>query len=366
MDNTQPEQPNNIQKIELNPKVGGFLWSYIIFSIPGFIASIIWLIITLIIVVLIVISLFVSGSSQDNNSLKLKNIHSSSNSAGVLVYDLKGEISTTTTGLSSLDRTSGIYTDLVAKDFEQIKNNPNIKNVVFRLDTPGGEIYASEILGDLIADLVQSKGQSQAVFYFDELAASGGLWATYKNTNNYVVGSKYGETGSIGVIVTLPNYTGIADKIGYSEDVIKSAPNKDIGSPLRDVTPDEQAYFQNQVDTKYDQFLDIVSAGRNIPKDKVKTFATGLTYDNTEAKTMGLLDDVNDVNAAIDKAAQNANLGSNYNVWEVQNDPGFLQSLAGASGLSNLFGLPNAASQIANRVTALEPGKTYSIDENRI
>ena len=367
MDNAQPAKPNNTQQIEIKPQVGGFLWSYIIFSLPGFISGLIWLLISIIIFIAVLIGVFTSGSrAQNETTLKLTNIHSSSKSEGILVYDLKGAISSSSDGASSFSRTSGIYTDLVRKDFEEIKKNNNIKNVVFRLNTPGGEIYASEILGDLIANLIQSKGQSQAVFYFDELAASGGLWATYKNTNNYVVASKYGETGSIGVIITLPNYKGIADKIGYSENVIKSAPSKDLGNPLRDLTSDEKAYFQKQVDSKYDQFVTLIANGRNISKDKIKPIANGLTYSNLEAKSVGLVDEVNDVNAAIDRAAKNSNLGANYNVWEIENETGFFESLFGASGISNLLGVPQAATKAIDRATSLEPGKTYLIDEYRI
>jgi protease IV len=355
------------QQIVVKPKAGGFLWSFIIFSIPGFISGLIWMLISVIVLILVISGIGANSvKSEENQTLKLKTLQTSSKSEGILVYDLEGAIISGGGDLSTINRTLGVYTEVVENDFKEIKNNKNIKNVVFRLNTPGGEIYASEILGDLINDLLISKNQSQGVFYFDQLAASGGLWATYKNLNNYVVGSKYGETGSVGVILTLPNFKGLAEKVGYSENVIKSSNSKDIGNPLRDITPEERGYFQVEVDKKYDKFLDLVATGRRIPKDKVKTFATGKTFENTEAKDFGLIDEIGNLDTAIKKAASNTSLGDNYIVWTVKNDTGLLESLFGANGIAGMLGIPQNATKVLDKATFFDSGKIYLIDEYKI
>jgi protease IV len=355
------------QQIVLKPKIGGFLWSFIIFSIPGFISGIIWMLISVVILILVLSGIGASNAqSKETQTLKLKSIQTSSKSDGILVYDLEGAIMSGGGDLSTINRTLGVYTEVVEKDFKEIKNNKNIKNIVFRLNTPGGEIFASEILGDLINDLLISKNQSQGVFYFDQLAASGGLWATYKNTNNYVVGSKYGETGSIGVILTLPNFKGLAEKVGYSENVIKSSSSKDIGNPLRDITPEEKDYFQAEVDKKYEKFLDVVASGRRIPKDTVKTFATGKTFENTEAKNLGLIDEVGNLDTAIKKAASNTDVGDNYTVWGVKNEPGFFENILGARGIAGVLGIPQNATKAIDKATFFDSGKIYLIDEYKI
>ncbi|NJK70959.1 MAG: signal peptide peptidase SppA, partial [Thermales bacterium] len=85
--------------------------------------------------------------------------------------------------------------------------------------------------------------------------ASGGLWSSYKVNDSYIVGSPYGETGSIGVVLTLPNFTGLADKVGYTETVIKSSNAKDIGNPLRTPSTEEIDYLEQRVTQNYDKFL---------------------------------------------------------------------------------------------------------------
>ncbi len=365
----QPTNPNVKQKVELYPKLGGFLWAYIILSLPGFIMSLIWTIATILLVIGLIFGLagLNNKKSEDTKSFQTSYIKNGPSDKTVLVYDLQGMITTGGKGLPDSSRNLGIYTDIVAKDFEEIKKDNNIKNVVFRFNTPGGEEYASEILGDLIADLLRNKNQKQAVFYFDQLVASGGLWASYKNTENYVIGSNYGETGSIGVYISIPNFKGTAEKIGYSQTVIKSAQNKDIGNPFRDMTPDEVAHIQAQVDKSYDRFLNIVSAARKVPKDKVKTFATGFTYPNDEAKNLGLIDELGDIGKAADKAASNANLGSDYSLVEIKTEPNFVDSiLGGKNTLGNMLGLPQTTTKALDRLTTLESGKMYLIDEYKI
>lgn len=365
--NFQTSENITKQKIDLKPRLGGFLWSYIIFSLPGFITGIVWFVISIIILFSTISTLSSVNNKQDSsNTLNLSEIQNSGGNDGILIYDLKGPINTGTKDMQDSDRNTGIYSKLVARDFEEIKNNKNIKNVVFRLNTPGGTIFDSQIVGDLIADLTNNKGQKEVVFYFDQIVASGGLFLSYKNTNNYVVGSPYGQTGSIGVILTLPNFKGLADKVGYNETIIKSAASKDIGSPLRDLSNDEKNFLQRQVDKEYDKFLDIVSSGRKINKEKVKSFANGYVYANSEAKDLGLIDDIGDINKSLDRAVQNAGLGKNYKVWEVKSEIGLLQKLISSQSISTFLGLPQNTTKLLDKATLLEPGKMYMVDINRV
>ncbi|MEM1312311.1 MAG: S49 family peptidase [Patescibacteria group bacterium] len=368
----QTTNPHNLkndiirQQVVVKPKAGGFLWSFIIFSIPSFLSGLVWLIISVIVMIAVIVGVSEGGSQSSAGDLSLNILQKSSSSEGILVYDIKGPIISGGDELSSINRSLGSYTDIVKSDFESIKNNPDIKNIVFRVNTPGGELYASEILGDLINELLISKNQSQGVFFFEQIAASGGLWATYKNLNNYVVGSPYGQTGSIGVILTLPDLTGLAEKVGYSENVIKSSDSKDIGNPLREITSEERAYFQEEVDAKYDRFLNLVAVGRRLEKDDVRTVADGRTFENSEAVDLGLIDETGDLDVAIEKAASNTNLGKEYKVWTVENETGFIDSLLQSTNLSKLMGIPENATKAIDRATFLDPGVIYLIDEYRI
>jgi protease-4 len=355
------------QVVELKPKLGGFLASYILFSIPGFITALVWMIIS----VFILVGVVFAGSSNKSNPGEDKLSYSvleknTSTENAVLVYELNGAIQTGSKDLPDSSRSVGIYTEIVAKDFARIKADNNIKNVVFKVNTPGGAVFASEVLGDQISDLVKSKGQKQAVFYFDQVVASGGLWATFKNSDNYIVASNYGETGSIGVLLSVGNYKKLADNIGYSETVIKSAPNKDYGNPLRDLTTEEKAFLQKQVDDKYQQFINIVAKGRKLSPEKVKEFATGFVYENQQAKDFGLIDELGDVNKAVKKAASNSNLGDKYNVLEVKTESNPLDGIFAQSSVSKLIGISQSTTKILDKATLIQPGVVYAIDETKI
>lgn len=359
---------NKRQDITVRPKLNGFLVSYIIFSIPGFLAGLVWTIISVILLFSVIGGIaFASqaSSGQDPASLNLKVLQDNKEEKGILIYDLSGPITTGGKDLPISTQNSGIYTDKVATDFKKIKENKNIKNVVFRINTPGGEVYGAEILGDLIADLMSSLNQKQAVYYFDQIVASGGLFASYKNPN-YVIASPYGETGSIGVLITLPNYKGIADKIGYSETVIKSADKKDIGNPFRDPTNSEIKYFQDSVDRTFSEFKNIVVTGRKIDPKVVDSIANGLVYENSAAKEYGLIDELGSVDRAVEKAAINAGFGTNYKVWETAPQKSVLDSFLASSYLDRILKVSESTTSVVDKASYFKTGRAYMIDETRI
>ena len=343
----------------IKPKIGGFLFSYILFSLPGFVTGLIWLIISVVILGGVLIGFNSNNSNLDSSSaLDMVTLRQGKSKDGVLIYEMNGPI---TSGNFS-DNPSGIEinTNQVAKDFKKIKENPNIKNVIYKYNTPGGELYASEILGDLISDLQNSKAMPRPNFYFDQLAASGGLWSSYK-TGGYVYGSPYGETGSIGVIMSLPNYKGIADKIGYSETVIKSSNSKDIGNPFREVTPQEKEYFQKQLDQYFNRFKTIVARGRNLSPEQVEVLATGLTFPNNEAVQNGLIDEVANVDKAIQSSARQANLGDDFTIYKSEKKSGIFGKLFQGQVFKNILGLPQIDAGFK-----LLPGHLYAVDETKI
>ncbi len=355
---------NQSQVVEVRPRLGGFLISYVLFSLPGFLSGLVWLLISFIILVVILVS-FAGSESVSESSLEYDVLsQNESTENAVLIYDLQGAIMVGSRDMGPENRLEGIYTELVAKDFEAIKKDDNIKNVVFRVNTPGGMIFASEILGDQIEDLMRAKGQDQAVYYYDMISASGGLWATYKS-NNYIVGNPYGETGSVGVLIAITNYKELADKVGYKQEVIKSSDTKDIGNPLKEISPDERRYLQEQVDKSYNRFVDLVSESRGIPRDKVLEFANGLTYDNETAKEYGMIDEVGQLDKAINKAASNSDLDE-YDILQLKAQSSFFSSFSAESFLAETIGIPQSAQRAVDRSSFFEPGMVYAIDETKI
>jgi protease IV len=343
----------------IKPKLGGFLFSYILFSLPGFIVGIIWLLVSIVFLIGAMAGFGSSGSASGiDQSLEIATYREGKSKEGVLIYELNGPI--TSGNLSESSNQVEINTTKVAQDFKKIKEDPNIKNIVFKVNTPGGELYASEILGDLILDLQNSKSKTTPIFYFDQLSASGGLWSSYK-TGGYVFGSPYGETGSIGVFMSLPNYKGIADKIGYSETVIKSSSAKDLGNPFREITKEEKEYLQKRLDEYTARFKAIVANGRKMDLAKVEELATGLTFPNKEALQKGLVDEVGDIEKAIFKAASEGQLSADYTVYKTERKPGIFSQLFQGKTFQNLLGLPQIDANFK-----LQPGHAYAIDETKI
>lgn len=335
--------------IKVTPKANNFFILYLLSVLPNFFWTIFWIVVLIFFVIAAVVGPTVETSYDIINNTGSKN--------NILIYDLSGAISS---GSNPTIGGEGIYIDDVKEDFELIKNDSSIKNIVFNFNSPGGEVYASEVLGDLIDDLLKSKNINQGIFYFDSISASGALLATYKVKNNYVFGSKYGQTGSIGVRLSLPNVEKLADNIGYKEIVVKSGENKDIGSLFRQPTEVELSYFQGQVDRTYDEFITVVANGRNIEKDKVKEIANGFVYFNDEAKEFKLIDEISiNVDEAVKKAGSNIDT---YNTIRFKQDQSFLRSIGVNTNMSNIFGnqIPSLTSP------SLKKGVLYMIDESRI
>ncbi len=356
-----PKKENTTsQEVIVKPKANGWLITYILLSLPGFITGLVWFLITIMLFVGVAGAVSAAGeiSSTDEVGFSYSVLEENKAKDGVLVYKLKGAIDTGE-GENIGSPNSNIYTSVVAEDFEEIKKDDRIKNVVFHIDTPGGTVYASEILGDLIQDLLDSKGQEEGVFYYDQVVASGGLYSSNK-VKNYIYGSEYGSTGSIGVVLYLPNVQGLAENIGYKQVVIKSGESKDFGNPFRDLTESERNFLQSEADRSYNDFLEIVANGRGLDKSKVQEAANGFVYNNEKAKDLGLIDELGSVSQAAQRAASNAGLES-YKVWESEPKEEIFD-LFGGGLLQAIAPKIFTAEQLLQPNDFVKPGRQYYLD----
>ena len=366
---------NSSSDFTIKPKLKGFFLIYLLTSIPKIISSVF---VMLIIIVLFLISIFalLSGGSKSKNTIQDLNFITTKDNKHpdkkVLIYNLNGAIQSGKAPSSS-QKNGGIFVDSVREDFEQIKNDSSIKNIVFKFNSPGGEVFASEILGDLLNDLLNNKNQKIGIFYFDSISASGALFATYKVPNNFVFASKYGQTGSIGVRQEIPNIAGLAEKVGYKQFVIKSGESKDIGSPFRDPTIPELAYFQKEVDTIYARFTGIVASGRKLDIEKVKPISNGYVYFNDIAKSYGLVDELDtNTDNAVKKAAQNAGIENSFNTVELERPATFLESIGISTNFlninlnANIPGSEKLQGGGENATFKMKNGVNYLIDESKI
>jgi protease-4 len=208
-------------------------------------------------------------------------------------------------------RSSGIFGDgenpvaLFRERLDAAADDPHVKAVVLRINSPGGAVCASDIMYRDLVKFREKTGKPVVVCMMD-VAASGAFYLAMGAS--WVIAHPTTVTGSIGVIMSLYDASGLAAKIGIASNPIKSGPIKDIGNPLREMTPEEREVLQHMVDTFYDQFVHIVSTGRHMTEEQVRGLADGRVYSGLEAQSLHLVDDIGYLDDAIECAKSMAKI----------------------------------------------------------
>ncbi|QSV53306.1 MAG: signal peptide peptidase SppA [Dolichospermum sp. UKL201] len=203
--------------------------------------------------------------------------------------------------------------DNFAKVFSKIRQNNQIKAVVLRINSPGGSATAAEIMQREIKLTRQIK---PVIVSMGDVAASGGYWIA--SDSNRIFAQANTITGSIGVFGVLFNGQKLGNNNGITWDTVKTAQYADQQTISRPKSPQELAVYQRSVNRIYNLFLEKVSQGRKIPTAKVAEIAQGRVWSGTAAKQIGLVDEIGGLNVAIEYAAKQAKLGTD---WEIQEYP---------------------------------------------
>lgn len=192
-----------------------------------------------------------------------------------------------------------ITPDLVKEQLNRAQQDMAVKAIVLRIESPGGLVApCQEILGE-IEEVKRSK---PIIVSMGSMAASGGYYISAKADK--IVALPGTLTGSIGVISQIPNVKGLYEKLGIEIQTFKGGKYKDMYSGLRELTPEEKEIMQQMTDEYYEQFVEVVAEGRGLSKQKVRELATGQLYIATEAKELGLIDELGGLDTAIDLAAE--------------------------------------------------------------
>lgn len=169
---------------------------------------------------------------------------------------------------------------------DQALADPQVKAIVLRIDSPGGEVTASDTIYHAVKTANERK---PVVVYMDSMAASGGYYVACGARK--VIANVNTWTGSIGVIIQSFGYGQVMDKIGVTKRVFRSGDFKDTLSGHREMTPEEQAYVQGMVMQTYERFVNIVSAARGIPVETLKNgIADGRVISGADAVGLKLVD----------------------------------------------------------------------------
>ena len=195
----------------------------------------------------------------------------------------------------------------IKEELQWAQNDPDVKAVVIRINSPGGTVTASDLLYHEIKMFKEKTGKKVIASIMD-LGASGGYYVAV--AADKIVVHPTSVTGSIGVIMVNLNMKGLLEKIGVSGTAIKSGKLKDMGSPLRPMTKEERLIFQGIIDELYARFLSVIETGRkNLSPEQIRKAADGRVYTATQAMDLGLVDQIGYLDDAIALARKEAGLG---------------------------------------------------------
>ena len=187
------------------------------------------------------------------------------------------------------------------EELRRFRDNPSIKAVVLRIDSPGGGVVPSQ---EIHTEVLKARkdGRLKVVASMGNLAASGGYYIAA--ATDKIVANPGTLTGSIGVIMELANVQGLLEKVGVQSVVIKSGRYKDLASPFRAMSKEDRGLLQNVLDDVHDQFIQAVAAGRALKVEEVRPLADGRIFTGRQARTAKLVDELGDLQDAIKLAAR--------------------------------------------------------------
>jgi protease-4 len=189
------------------------------------------------------------------------------------------------------------------ENLKRFAEAPAVKAVVIRIDTPGGAVAPVQ---EIYSEVEKLKKKKPVVASMGSMATSGGYYVAA--ACQQIVANPGTLTGSIGVIMELGNVEELLKKIGVKGSNIKSGPHKDIGSPYQPLTAEGKEILQSLVDNVHSQFVTAVAKGRNLPEAKVRALADGRVYSGEQAKKLGLVDVMGNMEDAIELVARRAGI----------------------------------------------------------
>jgi protease IV len=265
--------------------------------------------------------------------------------AKIAVIPLEGIIAHNQSGALGDDMVQGFKNAL-----EQARADAQVKAVVISVDSPGGEITASDVLYNSLKEFSKEK---PSVIYFNSIGASGAYYAACGAS--YIMCNATTFTGSIGVIISTLNYRNLLGKVGLESVVFKSGKFKDMLNGAREMTPEEKAYVEGLVMQSYDRFVGIVAKARNLDEHGLRLgVADGRIMSGTDAFAAKLVNQLGYVEDAFAKAGE---LGGAPGARIVR----YKRPLT-LGNLLRMFGdtkAPSIKVDILNGIPRLEPGRVY-------
>ena len=230
----------------------------------------------------------------------------------ITVIDLNGTIGTRKNVSRKYDHSK------MTKTLSDLYSDDSVKGVIIRVNSPGGSAGASYELFDLIKKLTEKKTVYASV---TDIACSGAYLAIA--AVDKIFATPMSIVGSIGVLMELPNFKEVSDKIGFKLNVFKSGEMKDIGNPFRDITAEEKEYIQDILQHDYNTFADIILKYRSgVNKDYS---CDGRFFSGEDGKTLGFVDVLGTFHDALENLKRITSIKEN--IKYISEDTSFTQKL---------------------------------------
>lgn len=226
----------------------------------------------------------------------------------VLVIDISGMISGDEDKNMLGVQTAPNITARVKEELTLALEDSHVRAVVLRINTPGGAVTTCDIISHEISQFKKKKNIPVIAELMD-VAASGGYYIAV--SADKIIAHPTTITGSIGVVAYNVNASGLMEKIGLTDQTIKSGDKKDMGSPLRPMTDEDKAILKAVIDGLYDRFLDVILEGRKsagFTRPELKKIADGRIFSATQALELKLIDSIGYLEDAVEAAKKAAGL----------------------------------------------------------
>ena len=222
-----------------------------------------------------------------------------------------------------------VYGNSLAAELADVRRDEKVKAVVVRVNSPGGSALASDVIW---REMELLRAEKPVVVSMGSYAASGGYYISCPA--DVIVADRLTLTGSIGVFGMFLNpIDALKNKLGITLDGVKSNASAGMGS-VEPLTPAQRASIMRGVDKVYETFTQDVAAGRNLPIEKVLDIAGGRVWSGSDALGIGLIDAYGGLKTAIALAVDKADLGENFRVVEVTQQPSGLAAMLSTLNVS--------------------------------
>jgi protease-4 len=201
----------------------------------------------------------------------------------------------------ALIRIEGVIVDSkeTIDEIREYVKDSSIKAIVMRIDSPGGAVAPAQ---EIYEEVKKAASKKKVLVSMGSVAASGGYYIASPATR--IIANPGTLTGSIGVIMEIPNVEGLMNKLGIKTEVVKSGRHKDIASIFRGIKKEEREILQEVMDNVHEQFIKAVAEGRRMHIDDVRKIADGRVYTGEQALKLGLVDELGNLEDVIQTAAK--------------------------------------------------------------